>query len=389
MYSCWSMWDTYRAEHPLLTIVAPERIDDMMQSLLEMYREGGWLPKWPNPCYTGIMAGAPAETILAEAWTKGFRGFDLALAYEAVKKNATVPQPNDTLLRWEDRGNFGDTPETRGGLTRYQTIGYVSSDETNESVSRTLDFGLQDRAAAILAAAAGYPEDSLYFYRRSFNYRNLWNADSTLFLPRSLDGNWVDPASGRHYTECTPYTAQWCIPYDVQGVVELMGGADRYESALDEFFANRFWKPERGNKSVHGNEPSHHVAYLYNRIGRPEKTQKNVREIMSRSYTTQRKGFDGNEDCGQMSAWYILSSLGLYMLNPADGWYEIGSPCVNEAWINFSPPYRKARLHIIARNQSPEHIYVSKVTFNGQEIKDMRLHHNDLVKGGTLCFEME
>lgn len=221
MYNCYSMWDTYRAEHPLLTLVAPERVDGMMQSLLEMYREGGWLPKWPNPGYTGIMAGDPAETVLAEAWTKGFRGFDLQLAYEAVKKSATVPQPTDTVYRWQDRGNFGDTPETRGGLTRYMSLGYVAADEANESVSRTLDFGLQDRAAAILAGAAGFPDDSAYFYRRSFSYRNLWNSEQSLFLPRSTDGSWMDPTNGRHYTECSPYTALWCVPYDVDGVAEL------------------------------------------------------------------------------------------------------------------------------------------------------------------------
>jgi len=389
MYSCWSMWDTYRAEHPLLTLVAPERIDPMMQSLLEMYREGGWLPKWPNPGYTGIMAGSPAETILAEAWTKGFRGFDLNLAYEAVKKNATVPQQNDTVFRWEDRGNFGDTPETRAGLTRYMQLGYVAGDETNESVSRTLDFGLQDRAAAVLAAAAGYPEDSLYFYERSFNYRLLWNKEAGWFLPRAKDGSWMDPEKGRHYTECKPWTAQWCVPYDVQGVAGLIGGEDRYEAALDDFFATKFWLPERGNKSIHGNEPSHHVAYLYNRISCPHKTQKTVREIMSRSYSTERKGFDGNEDCGQMSSWYILSSLGLYMLNPADGWYELGSPCVEEAWISFGKPYKNARLHIVAENQSPENVLVDRVTFNGKDLKDWRIHHSDLIKGGELRFRMK
>lgn len=237
MYNCWSMWDTYRAEHPLLTLVAPERIDDMMQSLVEMYHEGGWLPKWPNPSYTGIMVGSPAETILAEAWTKGFRGFDLQEAYAAVKKNATVPQEGDLERRWQDRGNFGDTPETRAGLTRYMELGYVAGDETNESVSRTQDFGLQDMAAAILAEAAGHPTDAAYFRARSSKYRNLWNPDAKLFLPRAADGSWMDP--------------------------------DSLESRLDDYFNNIFFKPERGNRSIHGNEPSHHVAYIYNRIGRP------------------------------------------------------------------------------------------------------------------------
>ena len=331
------------------------------------------------------MIGSPAETILAQAWTEGFRGFDLAEAYAAVKKNATVPQPTDMEFMWEDRGNFGDTPETRGGLTRYQTIGYVAGDETRESVSRTQDFGLQDLAAAILADAAGYPEDADYFRARSFNYRNLWNDEQKLFLPRSASGEWMEPRR-RHYCECTQWTAQWCVPYDVDGVVELIGGRDEYEARLDNFFETLFWVPERGNKSIHGNEPSHHIAYLYNRIGRPEKTQARVREIMSRSYSTGRKGFDGNEDCGQMSAWYILSSLGLYMLNPADGWYEIGAPCVREATLTIGKPYTPAKLHITVRNLSPDNTTVKSVSFNGKAIEDWRIHHNELIKGGELEF---
>ena len=173
MYNCYSLWDTYRAEHPLLTFVAPERVDGMMQALVEMYREGGWLPKWPNPSYTGIMIGAPAEVVLAEAWTKGFRGFDVKAAYAAVKKNATVPQPTDDQFRWEDRGLFGRTPETRGGLASYMKRGWVSCDRTTESVSRTQDFSLNDTAAAILAEAAGDASGAAFFRARSRNWTNV------------------------------------------------------------------------------------------------------------------------------------------------------------------------------------------------------------------------
>lgn len=384
MYNCWSMWDTYRAEHPLLTLVAPEHIDDMMQSLVEMFNEGGWLPKWPNPSYTGIMVGSPAETILAEAWTKGFRGFDVEQAYAAIRKNATLPQVGDRENHWPDRGNFGDFPETRAGLGRYMEIGYVAGDETAESVSRTQDFGLQDIAASIMADATGHTDEAEYFRKRSRNYRNLWNADSALFLPRASDGSWMDPYSGPHYTECSPLTALWCVPYDVEGLAELMGGNDIFEERLDDYFENVFFKPERGNRSIHGNEPSHHVAYMYNRIGRPEKTQHRVREILSGCYSTDRKGFDGNEDCGQMSAWYILSSLGLYMLNPADGWYELGAPCVEEAELKL---HSGKTLRIVAKNLSDTTTTVQKVTFNGQQIDDWRISHAELMQGGNLVFE--
>ncbi len=384
MYNCWSMWDTYRAEHPLLTLVAPEHIDDMMQSLVEMYHEGGWLPKWPNPSYTGIMVGSPAETILAEAWTKGFRGFDVEQAYAAIRKNAVIPQVGDRDNHWPDRGNFGNFPETRAGLGRYMEIGYVAGDETAESVSRTQDFGLQDIAASIMADATGHHEDAEYFRKRSMNYRNLWNADSALFLPRASDGSWIAPDSGNHYTECSPLTALWCIPYDVEGLSQLMGGNDVMEERLDDYFDDVFFKPERGNRSIHGNEPSHHVAYLYNRIGRPEKTQLRVREILSECYSTDRKGFDGNEDCGQMSAWYIMSSLGLYMLNPADGWYELGAPCVRRAELKLQSG---KTLEIVAKNLSDRTFKVHRVTFNGRVIDDWRISHDELMAGGELVFE--
>ena len=384
MYNCWSMWDTYRAEHPLLTLVAPEHIDGMMQSLVEMFNEGGWLPKWPNPSYTGIMVGSPAETILAEAWTKGFRGFDVEQAYAAVRKNATVPQDGDRDNRWPDRGDFGDCPETRAGLGRYMQLGYVAGDETAESVSRTQDFGLQDIAASILADAAGHPDEAEYFRKRSRNYRNLWNTDTSLFLPRASDGTWMDPYSGPHYTECSPLTALWCVPYDVEGLAELMGGNDIFEERLDDYFENVFFKPERGNRSIHGNEPSHHVAYLYNRIGRPEKTQQRVRDILSKCYSIDRKGFDGNEDCGQMSAWYILSSLGLYMLNPADGWYELGAPCVRKAELKLNSG---KTLRIVTKNLSDTTTKVHKVTFNGKVVDDWRISHSELMGGGDLVFE--
>ena len=392
MYSCYSLWDTYRAEHPWLTLVAPERVDGMMQALLEMYREGGWLPKWPNPSYTGIMIGAPAEVVLAEAYVKGFRGFDLKLAYEAVKKNATVPQVGDDMCDWRDRGEFGRTPETRGGLASYMKRGYVACDLTRESVSRTQDFCLDDCAAAILADATGHAADAEFFRARSRNYTNLWNASASAFLPRRADGAFVPRGKlrppYRDYCEQSPETGVWAVPFDVDGLVALMGGKETAIRRLDEFFDTLFWVPERGNRSIHGNEPSHHCAYLYNRFGAPEKTQRRVREILSRAYSTSRKGFDGNEDCGQMSAWYIMSALGFYPLDPASGEYELGSPLVRGARLRIGAPYPSATLEIRVRNYAPGRWRVAHVTLNGRELKDWRVRHADLVKGGVLEFEM-
>ena len=366
MYNCYSLWDTYRAEHPWLTLVAPERVDGMMQSLLEMYREGGWLPKWPNPGYTGIMVGAPAEVVLEEAMAKGFVGFDHGLAREAIAKNRTVPQKFDGTRRWRDREQYGEFPETRAGLTSYLKRGYVACDETDESVSRTLDFSLADR---------------------NRNYTNLWCASAGLFLPRRKDGSF-DANASRAYTECRPETALWCVPHDPEGLAELMGGREVAVRRLDEFFDTVFWVPERGNKSIHGNEPSHHCAYLYNRFGAPEKTQRRVREIMTRSYSTNRKGFDGNEDCGQMSAWYIFSALGFYPLDPVGGEYEIGSPIVRGARLRIGAPYAPATLEIRVANYAPDRWRVRRATLNGVELKEWRVRHADLVKGGVLEFEM-
>lgn len=387
-YTSFSMWDTYRAEHALLTLVAPERVDSMMTALLQDYREGGWLPMWPNPGYTGIMAGGPAEVILAEAWAKGFRGFDLALAYEAVRKNATQPQPNDATCDWHDRGCFGRTPETRGGLSWYMRLGYVPCDEVRESVSRTLDFAFDDSAAASLARAAGHPADAAYFEARSKSYTNLWCHERGLFLPRRADGSFTSLTNGGDYCETTAATSLWCVPHDAPGAAALLGGIPAYERKLDTYFADLFFKPDgRGNLSIHGNEPSHHVGYLYNAIGKPWKTQRQVREIMHRCYTADFRGFDGNEDCGQMSAWYILSAIGIYPLNPASGWYEIGSPIVEGATLHIGKPYPPATLTIRVKNQSPANVYVREVTLNGKPLQ-MRISQAQLVAGGLLEFEM-
>ena len=392
-YNCFSLWDTYRAEHPWLTLIAPERVDGMMQSLVDMFKEGGWLPKWPNPGYTGIMIGAPAEVVLAEAAVKGFRGFDLKEAYAAVLKNATVPQDGDDSCDWRDRGEFGAKPETRGGLKSYLERGYVACDLTRESVSRTQDFGLADCAAAVLAEMTGHPAEARRFRARAKNYTNLWNAAAGEFHPRRRDGTFRPPAElggpwFHDYCEQSPKTGVWAVPFDTEGLAALMGGNEAAIHRLDEFFDKVFWVPERGNRSIHGNEPSHHCAYLYNRFGCPAKTQQRVHEILTRSYSTNRKGFDGNEDCGQMSAWYIFSALGFYPLDPVSGEYELGSPLVRSAVLRLGAPYAPAELRIRVDGYSPDRWRVKRVTLNGVPLARWRVRHADLVRGGDLVFEM-
>ena len=361
-YTCFSLWDTYRAEHPLLNLLVPERVPAMMTSLLQAYREGGWLPKWPNPGYTGIMTGAPAEIVLQEAMAKGF-AFDYALAREAIRKNATVPQAGDAERRWGDREWNGRTPETRGGLTSYLRRGYVACDETAESVSRTLDFSFADR---------------------NRNYTNLWNAAARRFMPRKADGSWAKPG-WNDYTECSPDTALWCVPHDVEGLVALLGGPEAFERELDRFFDELFFKPNGQGKSLHGNEPTHHVAYLYNRIGRYDKTCRRVREIQTRCYSADRRGFDGNEDCGAMSAWYVMSALGFYPLDPVSATYELGVPLVRRAVVRSAAFARP--LVIDTRGFTVENARVVRVTLNGCVCADRRVSHAELTCGGVLLFE--
>ena len=392
-YTCFSGWDIYRAEFPLLTLINPERVDSMMRALVQDYEEGGWLPKWPNPGYTSIMIGGPAEIMLAEAWAKGFRGFDLDKAYAAVRKNATCPQDHDREFAWRDRGCFGAFPETRGGLSWYQDLGYVACDRVYESVSRTLDFAFDDTAAAVLAEAAGHMEDAEFFRRRSHCWTNVWCEARKLCLPRDSVGRWCEPESGFgwHYTECSPETALWSVPHDVELLMKLVGGRRELVRMLDRYFDTVFFRRDvfgggvGGRASVHGNEPSHHVAYLYNRAGRPDRCQECVRKILRQCYDDSVRGFDGNEDCGQMSAWYILSALGFYPLLPHSATYEIGSPLVHSAVLKLGD----RELKIIVRNPSPNRVHVASVLMNGVPIGFSGLRHEDMLRGGELVFTMK
>jgi len=268
---------------------------------------------------------------------------------------------------------FGRAPETRAGLTSYLKRGYVACDETAESVSRTQDFSFADR---------------------NRNYTNVWCSAEGMFLPRRADGSFLSRMELKppysDYCEQQPETGVWAVPHDPEGLAELMGGKAAAVRRLDEFFDTIFFKPDgRGNGSIHGNETSHHCAYLYNRFGVPERTQWRARRILTKCYSTSRKGFDGNEDCGQMSAWYVFSALGFYPLDPASGFYEIGSPIVKVASLRFGVPYAPATLEIRVKNYAPGCWRVRRVTLNGVELKERRVRHADLVKGGVLEFEMD
>ena len=384
-YNDYSLWDTFRALHPLLTLTAPERVAPMVTSLLQMYREGGWLPLWPNPGYTGMMIGSPADSVIADAWQKGLRGFDLALAYEAVRKSATVPQAGDVEKTWPNVGPYGsglgcngDKPETRGGLSGYMRLGYVPADTCLESSSRTLEYAYEDFCDAVLAQAAGHTEDAALFLARSKNYRNVIK-DGKLWA-RTTAGEWVVPKVEVDITEGDAWSYLFCAMQDVPGLAECFGGRDGLIAKLDENFAKH---------NVHGNEPQHHYPYLYDYVGQPWKTQAVVREYLATKYRNAGSGgYDGDEDCGQMSAWYVFSALGFYPVAPGSGEYAIGSPLFDEAAIAIGAPYAPAVFKVAAQNQSSANRYIQSAALNGVPITRPFLRHADIVKGGSLVFAM-
>ena len=384
-YNDYSLWDTFRALHPLLTLTAPERVSPMVTSLLQMYREGGWLPLWPNPGYTGMMIGSPADPVIADAWQKGLRGFDLALAYEAVSKSARVPQAGDAEKKWPNVGPFGcglgcngDRPETRGGLTGYIKYGYVPADRCLESSSRTLEYAFEDWCDALLARAAGKPEDEALFLARSKNYRNVIK-DGQLWA-RTTAGDWIIPKVEVDITEGEAWSYLFCAMHDVGGLVECFGGREAFIAKLDENFAGH---------NVHGNEPQHHYPYLYDYVGQPWKTQAQVRRILTTKYRNAGSGgYDGDEDCGQMSAWYVFSALGFYPVAPGSGEYAVGGPLFDEAEIRLGAPYAPVVFKVVALNQSAGNLYVQSASLNGSPLARPFLTHADIVKGGTLMFTM-
>jgi len=373
-YTAYSLWDTFRAEHSLLTLVAPERVNDMVKALLQNYQEGGWMPKWPNPSYTNIMIATHADAMVAEAINKGFRGFDLNLAYKAAYKDAMTPPDGDTTRKWYDREPH--TPyEARAGLTYAKKLGYVPNDKTAESASSTLEDAYDDYAVAEIAKAVGKEDDYRFFINRSRNYRLLFNPETGFMQARNSDGSWVDPKAG--WTEGDKWVYTWSVMHDIPGLLRLMGGADNYNRKLDEHFS--------GGHNHHDNEPSHHYGYLYDYSSQPWKTQKKVREIAAEAYTNTPTGILGNEDCGQMSAWYVFTAMGFYPVNPVSGDYMIGSPIFRKTVIHVADG---KQFTISAPDASETNLYIQSAELNGKPLNIPVVRYSDIVAGGTLTFKM-
>lgn len=377
-YNDYSLWDTFRALHPLLMFIQPERVNDMITSMLQMYKEGGWLPMWPNPAETNIMIGTHADAVIADAYVKGFRGYDINLAYEAMLKNAMVSPDNDTNRWGFDRAEWVGF-EGRIGLSYYHSLGYVPSDKASESVSRTLEYALDDYCIAQVAKGLGKTDDYNRLMNWSQNYRNLYNKETGFMAPKLHDGDWnADTNIG--FTEGSPWTYLFCVMQDVPDMIKMMGGKEKFAARLDQNFSDNHYK--------HDNEPGHHYIYLYDYCGQPWKTQELVRKYTSNNYLNRVDGLNGNDDCGQMSAWYIFSVMGLYPVTPSSGLYAIGAPQFRKISIDFKVNNKLRKLEIIAQNLSEENKYIQSMTLNGIPLNRYFINHSEIVNGGKLVFVM-
>jgi len=373
-YTAYSIWDTYRAEWSLLTLVAPERIDGMVQALLQNYQEGGWMPKWPNPSYTNIMIGTHADSLVAEAMRKGFHGFDFDLAWQAVYKDAMTPPDGDTTRRWRDR-EPGTPYEARGGLTYLKQLGYIPDDKTAESASRTLEDAYDDWCVAQIARQLGKQQDFLAFQDRAHNYENIFNKATGFMQARNFDGSWAAPNAG--WTEGNTWVYTWYVPQDFAGLIRLMSGRDAYNTRLDQHFSDKH--------NVHSNEPSHHYGYLYDYSGQPWKTQSRVRAIAQVEYNATPAGLDGDDDCGQMSAWYLFTAFGFYPVNPASGDFMIGSPLFRRMSLRLA---NGKTFSVVAANNSAENLYIQSARLNGKPLDTPVITWEDIQSGATLELTM-
>ena len=384
-YTDYSIWDTFRAEHSLLTLVAPERIPGMITALLQDFKEGGFMPKWPNPGYTNIMIGTHADSMVAEAIRKGFTGFDRNTAWQAVYKDAMTPPDGDTTRRWLDREEH--TPyEARAGLTYYKTLGFIPTDKTDEASSRTLEDSYDDWCVAQVAKALGRKDDYRFFLKRSLNDRNLFDKSVGLMRGKTADGNWAPVGGARDtpgnrsvsgWTEGDAWVYTWSPFHDPAGVMQLLGGPEAASKQLDLHFS--------GGHNVHKNEPSHHYGYLYDFTGQPWKTQAKVREIAYAEYAPIPAGLDGDDDCGQMSAWYLFTALGMYPVNPASGDYMIGSPLFAKMSLKLA---NGKTFSVVADGNSKANVYIQTATLNGKPLDRPVITWEQIQAGSTLHLTM-
>ncbi|MCF0199475.1 MAG: glycoside hydrolase family 92 protein [Bacteroidaceae bacterium] len=379
-YTTWSLWDTYRSAHPLATLILHDRMADYAETMMRIWEEQGELPVWhlmSNETY--CMVGCPAVPVLADMLLKGFiPEKDQLRAFTAMKESL---MKQNRQLDWMQR------------------LGYVPYDHADESVAKSLEYFLADWSAAQAAGRVGLKDDSLYFAQRSQGYRRLFDPAAQCMRALGSDGKFRDEPNfnpchqTRDYTEGNPWQYTWLVPHDVHGLVSCFPSEQAFINRLDALFEADSDLGEYANPDItgligqyaHGNEPSHHTLYIYNYVGQPWKTARRVRQVMSELYDDKPAGLCGNEDVGQMSAWYILSAMGLYQVKPCGGEYVLGSPIVEQAELRVG---ENATFVIRTHNNSDENMYVKSVKLNGKPYPYSYLRYADMARGGTLDFYM-
>ncbi|HKI46701.1 MAG TPA: GH92 family glycosyl hydrolase [Balneolales bacterium] len=382
-YTIFSLWDTFRAEHPLLALVQSKRDGDMVNSMLAHYDQSveHMLPVWSlQGNETWCMIGYHAVPVIVDAYMKGVKGFDPERAYEAIKTTAMNPNYDHAAT--------------------FAKLGYVPDDEENESVSKTLEYAYDDWCIAQMAKALGKQQDYEYFMKRAGSYKNLFDPSYGLMRGKDSHGHWHKPfhphqyVEGGDFTEGTSWQYSWFVPQDVPGLIKLMGGKKRFTKKLDSLFTMRPGTVQNGDtlditgligEYAHGNEPSHHIAFLYCYAGQPWKTQMRIHQIVKLMYGDKPNSLKGNDDCGQMSAWYIFNTMGFYPVCPGSSYYVIGSPLVKKAVMHLS---NGKDFTMIAENQSPKNIYIQSVVLNGRKWNSPFLPFDQLKNGGKIVFKM-
>ncbi len=378
-YGDFSMWDTYRALHPLLTLLTPRKSGEMMQSLVNDAEQGGWMPIFPCwNSYTAAMIGDHCAAAIADAAVKGINNFDLKKAYTYLRKNAF-----ETPESYEEYKNG----KGRRALPSYLRYGYIPLEDgveeafhKQEQTSRTLEYAFDDYALSRIAEMIGENEDRVILSARAHNWKNVIDPSLGYANGRHEDGHFeqdTDPFSfNRAITEGAPCHYTWYVPHDAKGLIEYMGGEEVFVSKLDSMFTQgRYW---------HGNEPCHQIPYMFNAAHRNDLTQKWVRHILDTEYDNSPGGLSGNDDAGQMSAWFVFSAIGLYPMCPASGDYEIGSPLFEK--ITITPEGGKSFVIVAAEPPRVDHLYKA-ISLNGKQLPDCKLNHSEIISGGTLCFE--
>lgn len=380
-YTTFSLWDTYRAAHPLMTIIHPEKMADIINTMLAIYKQQGKLPVWHLAgCETDCMIGNPAISVVADAILKGYDGFDKELAYEAMKTSAMLDER---------------------GLKFMKEYGYIPYDkDPEEGLSKAMEYAIADWSLAQVAKKMDKTEDYDYFMKRSKAYTHYFDKSTGFVRGISSDGKfrpYLNPFESVHrendYAEGNAWQYTWLVPHDIQGLISMFGSKKAFVSKLDSLFVVKGDLGKNASPDIsgligqyaHGNEPSHHILYIYPYIGQPSKGADLIRKVMSDLYRDEPAGLSGNEDVGQMSAWYVLSALGFYQMEPAGGRYIFGSPIIDEAVIKVKDG---KTFKVVAKNNSAKNKYIQSVTLNDQPYDKFYIDFKDIVAGGTLVFEM-